>query len=209
MELTIFIICFVVAITIISIFLGFIIFNKSRNFQNKYKPHKRVCQKMSLVEYNKTSTDNNVDIEIARENTVCQITPIKCLEIESLESIKKEEPSNEPVDISLLESLDILHLGNLDAAKHYRSYSDECLHISSYLMNFEFLNDVHHHLSSTRRNPLHTPYVRGKQKLMKSNTLGNSYLDFQSSFVKEFEADIQTRLCSTRRSSTSLTIPDE
>ncbi|CEF63226.1 Hypothetical protein SRAE_1000148900 [Strongyloides ratti] len=201
MELILLIICFLVTIIVLSLFLGFIVFSKSRAFRNEYRPHERACQKMSSLKNTKVPSSD--DVEVARDNSSCQNPPLECIKVESLEHIEKVKSSNEPVDISLLESLDILHLGNLDTLKMHRSYSDQCFHISSYLMNFEFQDDIQHHLSSTRKNPLSQPSTRGKPKLRRFNTFGNSSIDFQSSFIKEFEADIQTRLCSTRRSSAS------
>uniref|UniRef100_A0A0K0FL85 Ovule protein n=1 Tax=Strongyloides venezuelensis TaxID=75913 RepID=A0A0K0FL85_STRVS len=184
-----------------------IIFSKSRKFQNKYKPRERSFQAPPPPEENRVSSSN--DVEAVRDDSHCQDILSGSLNIGSLDNIQEKAPSSVPVDISMLESLDILHIGNLDTVKLHRSYSDQCFHISSYLINFEFQDDIQHHLSSTRRNPPSFSSYRNKQKLKRCNTSGNGSLDLQSSFVKEFEADLHTRLCSTRRSSTSLTLPNE
>lgn len=222
MSLLIFVISFVTTIFILSLILGMIIFTKSRKFQNKYKPRERSFQAPPSSEENRASSSN--DVEAVRDDSHCRDILPGSSNIGFLDNIQEKvsfiffsvvivnffkAPPSVPVDISMLESLDILHIGNLDTVKLHRSYSDQCFHISSYLINFEFQDDIQHHLSSTRRNPPSFSSYRNKQKLKRCNTSGNGSLDLQSSFVREFEADLHTRLCSTRRSSTSLTLPNE
>uniref|UniRef100_A0A0N4ZIG4 Uncharacterized protein n=1 Tax=Parastrongyloides trichosuri TaxID=131310 RepID=A0A0N4ZIG4_PARTI len=191
----------IVAIILLSLCFAVIFYFKSLNCRNEYKPRERSFHN-SLINRNHDDVFG-FDVETAREAKECQFSPLQHPKVELLQQIDEEVPANKHVDSSLMESLDIINSGNLPTRRG-RFHSDNELYITSLLMNFNFSNDFKNHLSSTKKSNMGSSYRCEKKKLRKCNTSGGGDSVINTSYNKEFEADVHARLCSTRRSSTSM-----